>query len=171
MIICNTQPHPTPGQIADGVEGLPQKPNLMLTTEPWEHAVSASDSETAKTLSYEANALVAGMESHAVTYGMRANAHAAGHVATATTHGPQAHACATGVNSCAETNGRDAVAVSIGVDGRARAITGGAIVLTYCDADGAIVHIRASRVGEHGIRPNTWYRLNLDGEFEEAAPL
>lgn len=30
-----------------------------------------------------------------------------------------------------------------------------------------ITHIRASKVGENGIKPDTWYSLNENGEFVE----
>jgi hypothetical protein len=33
--------------------------------------------------------------------------------------------------------------------------------------NGEIVHIRASKVGENGIKPDVWYSLSADGEFVE----
>ena len=47
------------------------------------------------------------------------------------------------------------------------AVDGSAIVCVYRDDDGSLIHIRASKVGENGIKPNTWYTLNKDGEFVE----
>ncbi|KXZ70365.1 hypothetical protein AVENLUH13518_01849 [Acinetobacter venetianus] len=44
----------------------------------------------------------------------------------------------------------------------------GAIVLTYRNMEDEIIHIRASKVGENGIKANVWYQLNEDGEFVEA---
>ncbi len=43
----------------------------------------------------------------------------------------------------------------------------GAIVLTLRNDEGQIVHIRASKVGENGIKPNTWYELDASGAFAE----
>ena len=43
----------------------------------------------------------------------------------------------------------------------------GAIVLVFRGKDGEIVHIRASKVGENGTKPNVWYSLNAAGEFVE----
>jgi len=43
----------------------------------------------------------------------------------------------------------------------------GAIVLVHRDSGGNIIHIRASKVGENGVKPNVWYSLNVDGEFVE----
>jgi hypothetical protein len=40
-------------------------------------------------------------------------------------------------------------------------------VLVYRNDEGEIVHIRASKVGENGIKPDTWYTLDKDGQFVE----
>ena len=65
-------------------------------------------------------------------------------------------------------NGAESVAASLGIQGRARAAAGGAIVLCYRDEnDGRLIHIRASKVGENGIKPDTWYALDAQGEFVE----
>ena len=46
----------------------------------------------------------------------------------------------------------------------------GAIVLVNRDPEtGAIRHIFAARVGEHGIKPGVFYWLSDDGEPVEAA--
>ncbi|EBV9155819.1 hypothetical protein L2O86_001844 [Salmonella enterica] len=71
----------------------------------------------------------------------------------------------TGNWSAAEVSGSQSVAAAFGIEGKARASEGGAIVLCYRDEDGELIHIRASKVGENGIMPNTWYQLNEDGEF------
>jgi hypothetical protein len=42
-------------------------------------------------------------------------------------------------------------------------------VFRYRDEDGELIHIRASKVGENGIKPDTWYQLSEDGELVEAA--
>ncbi|EHC6130780.1 hypothetical protein JR664_002622 [Salmonella enterica] len=71
----------------------------------------------------------------------------------------------TGNCSAAEVSGSQSVAAAFGIEGKARASEGGAIVLCYRDEDGELIHIRASKVGENSIMPNTWYQLNEDGEF------
>ena len=43
----------------------------------------------------------------------------------------------------------------------------GAIVLVRRDEKGNITHIRASKVGDNGIKPDTWYELDGDGQFVE----
>ncbi len=75
----------------------------------------------------------------------------------------------TGNRSAAEVSGSQSVAAAFGIEGKARASEGGAIVLCYRDEDGVLIHIRASKVGENGIMPDTWYQLDEDGEFVEVA--
>ncbi|EII7282409.1 hypothetical protein LHS46_000088 [Salmonella enterica subsp. enterica serovar Anatum] len=88
-----------------------------------------------------------------------------GYCSAATNTGNQSAATNTGNRSAAEVSGSQSVAAAFGIEGKARASEGGAIVLCYRDEDGELIHIRASKVGENGIMPNTWYQLNEDGEF------
>ncbi|EKL6329671.1 hypothetical protein PSD07_002168 [Salmonella enterica subsp. diarizonae] len=85
----------------------------------------------------------------------------------ATNTGNRSAATNTGDRSAAEVSGSQSVAASLGIEGKARASEGGAIVLCYRDKNGELIHIRASKVGENGIMPNTWYQLNEDDEFVE----
>ncbi|EDV9442073.1 hypothetical protein ZN56_004657 [Salmonella enterica subsp. enterica serovar Braenderup] len=88
-----------------------------------------------------------------------------GYQSAATNTGDWSAATNTGDWSAAEVSGSQSVAAAFGIEGKARASEGGAIVLCYRDEDGELIHIRASKVGENGIMPNTWYQLNEDGEF------
>ncbi|EED6880528.1 hypothetical protein WY52_03850 [Salmonella enterica subsp. enterica serovar Heidelberg] len=90
-----------------------------------------------------------------------------GDCSAATNTGNRSAATNTGNRSAAEVSGSQSVAAAFGIEGKARASEGGAIVLCYRDEDGELIHIRASKVGENGIMPNTWYQLNEDGEFVE----
>ncbi|EBZ1171512.1 hypothetical protein SJ842_004844 [Salmonella enterica] len=90
-----------------------------------------------------------------------------GYQSAATNTGDRSAATNTGDCSAAEVSGSQSVAASLGIEGKARASEGGAIVLCYRDEDGELIHIRASKVGENGIMPNTWYQLDKDGEFVE----
>jgi len=60
--------------------------------------------------------------------------------------------------------------MNIGWYGKAKASENGAIVLCNHDENGSLRHIKASKVGKNGIKPDTFYILNDDGEFEEAHP-
>ncbi|EAM7298883.1 hypothetical protein E4G60_14360 [Salmonella enterica] len=108
-----------------------------------------------------------GYQSAATNTGYQSAATNTGDWSAATNTGYQSAATNTGNRSAAEVSGSQSVAASLGIEGKARASEGGAIVLCYRDEDGELIHIRASKVGENGIMPNTWYQLDKDGEFVE----
>ena len=60
-----------------------------------------------------------------------------------------------------------AVAIATGGESKARAPAGSAIVLCHRNDDGEMIHIRASKVGDNGIKADTWYSLSASGEFVE----
>lgn len=60
-----------------------------------------------------------------------------------------------------------AVAAAYGGESKARAPIGSAIVCVYRNKSGDLIHIRASKVGDNNIKPDTWYTLNEIGEFKE----
>ncbi|EJR0483864.1 hypothetical protein NZV73_003530 [Salmonella enterica subsp. enterica serovar Muenster] len=111
--------------------------------------------------------IMCGNRSAATNTGNRSAATNTGNRSAATNTGYQSAATNTGDRSAAEVSGSQSVAASLGIEGKARASEGGAIVLCYRDEDGELIHIRASKVGENGIMPNTWYQLDKDGEFVE----
>ncbi|EMM6682802.1 hypothetical protein RZ352_002479 [Pseudomonas aeruginosa] len=90
-----------------------------------------------------------------------------GDYSAASNTGYQSAASNTGNRSAAEVSGKESVAASLGIEGRARASAGSAIVLCHRDDEGRLIHIRASKVGENGVEPDTWYQLNAEGEFVE----
>ncbi|ETC72743.1 hypothetical protein [Salmonella enterica] len=111
--------------------------------------------------------IMCGNRSAATNTGDQSAATNTGDQSAATNTGDRSAATNTGDRSAAEVSGSQSVAASLGIEGKARASEGGAIVLCYRDEDGELIHIRASKVGENGIMPNTWYQLDKDGEFVE----
>ncbi|PXN35597.1 DUF7666 domain-containing protein [Salmonella enterica] len=111
--------------------------------------------------------IMTGNRSAATNTGYQSAATNTGYQSAATNTGYQSAATNTGCQSAAEVSGSQSVAASLGIKGKSRASEGGAIVLCYRDKNGELIHIRASKVGENGIMPNTWYQLNEDGEFVE----
>lgn len=99
--------------------------------------------------------------------GNRSAASNTGDCSAASNTGYQSAASNTGDYSAAEVSGKESVAASLGIEGRARASAGSAIVLCHRDDEGRLIHIRASKVGENGVEPDTWYQLNAEGEFVE----
>ncbi|MCM2051192.1 hypothetical protein NC863_32735 [Pseudomonas aeruginosa] len=90
-----------------------------------------------------------------------------GDYSAASNTGNHSAASNTGNYSAAEVSGKESVAASLGIEGRASASAGSAIVLCHRDDEGRLIHIRASKVGENGVEPDTWYQLNAEGEFVE----
>ncbi|EGT0615092.1 hypothetical protein JAE52_001304 [Salmonella enterica] len=111
--------------------------------------------------------IMSGNWSAATNTGNRSAATNTGNRSAATNTGDRSAATNTGDWSAAEVSGSQSVAAALGIEGKARASEGGAIVLCYRDKNGELIHIRASKVGENDIMPNTWYQLNEDGEFVE----
>ena len=83
--------------------------------------------------------------------------------------GKEGEAATTGNWANAATTGEHAVAAALGIEGKAKAGIGGAIVICYRNDEGHLIHIRASKVGDNGIKPNVWYSLDANGEFVEVA--
>ncbi|EPJ6006970.1 hypothetical protein RMH21_24275 [Pseudomonas aeruginosa] len=108
-----------------------------------------------------------GNRSAASNTGNRSAASNTGNRSAASNTGNRSAASNTGDYSAAEVSGKESVAASLGIEGRARASAGSAIVLCHRDDEGRLIHIRASKVGENGVEPDTWYQLNAEGEFVE----
>ncbi|MEW2970274.1 DUF7666 domain-containing protein [Pseudomonas aeruginosa] len=108
-----------------------------------------------------------GNRSAASNTGYQSAASNTGDYSAASNTGYQSAASNTGDYSAAEVSGKESVAASLGIEGRARASAGSAIVLCHRDDEGRLIHIRASKVGENGVEPDTWYQLNAEGEFVE----
>lgn len=73
----------------------------------------------------------------------------------------------TGYQSTASVEGSHSVAIAIGIKSKAKAPASGAIVCVYRNDDGELIHIKAAKVGENGIKADTFYTLNKNGEFVE----
>ncbi|EEO8254656.1 hypothetical protein G7D62_002307 [Salmonella enterica] len=130
-------------------------------------ATNTGDQSAATNTGYQSAATNTGDRSAATNTGDQSAATNTGYRSAATNTGDQSAATNTGYQSAAEVSGSQSVAASLGIKGKSRASEGGAIVLCYRDKNGELIHIRASKVGENGIMPNTWYQLNEDGEFVE----
>ena len=108
---------------------------------------------------------------------------ATGYSSASSATGYRSASSATGDSSASLTTGREsrseilpdpdgkplhAIAIAAGGESKARAPEGSAIVLCYRNDGGHLIHIRASKVGENGIKPDTWYSLDENGEFIES---
>ncbi|ENS2366823.1 hypothetical protein ACEZY2_002372 [Salmonella enterica] len=151
-----------PQFIQRGIEWIWSKIDKSL-----EQQIMCGDWSAATNTGNRSAATNTGDWSAATNTGNRSAATNTGDWSAATNTGDWSAATNTGDWSAAEVSGSQSVAAAFGIEGKARASEGGAIVLCYRDEDGELIHIRASKVGENGIMPNTWYQLNEDGEFVE----
>ncbi|ELZ3708858.1 hypothetical protein UL915_004640 [Salmonella enterica] len=151
-----------PQFIQRGIEWIWSKIDKSL-----EQQIMCGNRSAATNTGYQSAATNTGDRSAATNTGDWSAATNTGDRSAATNTGYQSAATNTGDRSAAEVSGSQSVAASLGIEGKARASEGGAIVLCYRDEDGELIHIRASKVGENGIMPNTWYQLDKDGEFVE----
>ena len=97
----------------------------------------------------------------------RSQASNTGDYSAASNTGNRSAASNTGNRSAASVGGKESVAIATGYQSKAMGADSCAIVLVYRNDDGEIVHIRASKVGENGIKPNVWYSLDKNGDFFE----
>ena len=131
-------------------------------------AASATGNRSAASATGNRSAASAtGDRSAASATGYQGAASATGEYGAASATGNRSAASATGNRSAASATGKHAIACGLGWINKAKACESGAIVLTYRNIQDEIIHIRASKVGENGIKADTWYQLNENGEFVE----
>ncbi|HCL4163328.1 hypothetical protein AB4104_17785 [Pseudomonas aeruginosa] len=130
-------------------------------------ASNTGDQSAASNTGNRSAASNTGDRSAASNTGYQSAASNTGNRSAASNTGNRSAASNTGDYSAAEVSGKESVAASLGIEGRARASAGSAIVLCHRDDKGHLIHIRASKVGENGVKPDTWYQLSAEGEFVE----
>jgi len=104
-----------------------------------------------------------GRHSHAATLGDHSHAATSGGASHAATSGDHSHAATSGYHSHAEAKGKNSAAAAIGYGAKARAGKTGGVALAEYDNKGNLVAMFASLVGQNGIEPDTWYRLENGG--------
>ncbi|MBF3825724.1 hypothetical protein ISF98_30810 [Burkholderia pseudomallei] len=138
--------------------------------DPNSPAYSTADNGAATASGDRGAATASGYSGAATASGDRGAATASGYSGAATASGDSGAATASGDSGAATASGRHSVAMASGFYGRARGIDGAALFLVYRDEDndgddfGRILHARALIVGRGGIKADTWYSLNENGE-------
>ena len=136
----------------------------------YQSASSATGDRSASSATGDRSASSAtGYQSASSATGDRSASSATGDRSASSATGDRSASSATGYQSASSATGDNAVAINIGILGKAKAAKGGAIVVCNHDKNGNLRHIRASKVGENGVKPDTFYILNDSGEFEEEA--
>ena len=135
--------------------------------DPESPASATGDQGAASATGDQGAASATGMRGAASATGDKGAASATGDQGAASATGDKGAASATGYKGAASATGEASVAIATGLAGRAQAAEGCAIVLVFREDGGNIVHIRASKVGENGIKAGVWYALDAQGEFVE----
>ena len=131
-------------------------------------ASNTGNRSAASNTGFQSAASNTGNRSAASNTGNYSAASNTGFYSAASNTGNRSAASNTGDYSAASVGGKESVAIATGYQSKAMGADSCAIVLVYRNDDGEIVHIRASKVGENGIKPNVWYSLDKNGDFFEA---
>ena len=90
-----------------------------------------------------------------------------GDMSASTNTGYMSASTNTGDRSASTVSGKASVAMAIGSESKARASEGSAIVIVSRADDCSLLHIFASKVGENGIKADTFYMLDKCGVPKE----
>ena len=130
-------------------------------------ASNTGNYSVASNIGYKSVASNTGEGSVASNTGHRSVAGNTGYQSVASNAGYKSVASNVGYKSVAEVSGLQSVACALGAESKAKAAAGGAIVCVYRNEDDDLIHIRAAKVGDDGIKADTWYKLDDTGEFVE----
>jgi hypothetical protein len=135
---------------------------------PAESANSDKTNTVVKAEGRNKSATASGDSGAATASGDSGAATASGNSGAATASGDSGAATASGYSGAATASGDSGAATASGRNGKAKGKEGCAMFLVYRDENWKIVHAKAAIVGQEGIKPNTFYSLNENGEFVEA---
>ena len=141
--------------------------SVASNTGNWSVASNAGDQSVASNTGDQSVASNTGNLSVARNTGNRSAASNTGNESVASNTGNWSVASNTGYYSAAEVSGLQSIACALGAVSKAKAAAGGAIVCVYRNDDGDLIHIRSAKVGDDGIKADTWYMLDDTGEFVE----
>jgi hypothetical protein len=143
---------------------------------------ATGDSSASSATGYSSASSATGYRSASSATGDRSASSATGDRSASSATGDRSASSATGDRSASLTTGsfssseikpdangkpQHAVAIATGYNSKARAPLGSAIVLCHRNDEGELIHVRASKVGENGIKPDTWYALDASRNFIE----
>jgi hypothetical protein len=149
------------------------KAAIAYTTErcdPVKTKHSTGDSSASSATGERSASSATGERSASSATGYSSASSATGDSSASSATGERSAALSTGSFSSASVDKESSgsVAIATGEEGKARGAIGCAIVLVNRDdKTGEILHIRAAKVGEHGIKPMVFYTLDNDGNFRE----
>ncbi|NLC23632.1 MAG: hypothetical protein GX776_04060 [Oxalobacter sp.] len=128
-------------------------------------AATSGNASQSYSSGYYSRAAASGNNSIAEAMGNCSAAAAAGNNCVAEAMGSYSKSAVSGNGSMASASGRESIAVVAGLYGKAKAGENGAFALPW--RDGRQIRITVGVVGENGIKPDTWYRVNSLGQLVE----
>jgi hypothetical protein len=137
----------------------------------WSASSATGDQSASSATGYKSASSATGYKSASSATGDKSASSATGNWSASSATGNWSASTTTGHYSESQIIEKEdcfGVAVGVGYQNKARAPEGSAIVLAFRGDEGEIIHIRASKVGDNGVKANTWYQLSEDGEFVEA---
>jgi len=129
-------------------------------------AAASGDSSMAAASGNSSRAAASGNSSTAAASGNSSRAAASGNSSKAASSGEYSTAAASGNYSKAAASGQHTIAAVCGLGGRVRVGENGAFAISYWDDDNGYYFI-TGKVGENGIKPDTWYEV-INGSLAEA---
>ena len=141
--------------------------SVARNTGDWSVASNTGKQSVASNTGNYSAASSTGYRSEAEVSGFHSVASNTGELSAASSTGNYSAASNTGELSVAKVSGLHSVACALGAQSKVKAAAGSAIVCVYRNDDGDLIHIRAAKVGDDGIKADTWYTLDDTGEFVE----
>lgn len=129
------------------------------------HAIATGSEGSATATNDFANAIVTGNDGIAIASGVHSKSIATGTNSRCRTSGDLGKSIAAGYGSVSISDGKNGMAICLDDDGQAAAGYNGMLILAYHDKNNK-KRIGIGYVGEN-VKPNTIYRCNENGEFEE----
>ena len=137
----------------------------------WSASSATGDKSASSATGYKSASSATGDQSASSATGDQSASSATGDQSASSATGNWSASTTTGYYSESQIIKKEdcfGVAVGVGYQNKARAPEGSAIVLAFRGDEGEIIHIRASKVGDNGVKANTWYQLDENGGFVEA---
>jgi len=110
---------------------------------------------------------VQGDSGSANVQGDSGSANVKGDSGSANVKGDYGSANVQGYSGSANVKGKYSIAFVNGNAGKVKGDAGSTLILTWFETEKNLTRVVVRYVGEHGIKPDTWYRLSDDHEFVE----
>ena len=140
--------------------------NKLSTSESGVNLASSGYSNTLTSSGLGNNLASSGTSSALASLGPDSNLASSGALNRLSSFGSYTNLASSGSYNTISIAGKHSVGMIAGKKGRVKGVEGTLFALTYYK-DKIPVDIKVCKVGENGIKENTWYKLDEDGNFVE----